>query len=353
MLYHSAIHSVYVGVTNFRRVFVDSWSKLLSRLFNSMIKLSVIIPVYNAAKYVRKATESALHQPETGEILLIEDNSPDHSLQVCRDLEQEYEKVRLLRHPDGGNHGAGATRNLGIKNARLDYIAFLDADDFYLPGRFTVPKALFEQHPDIDGVYEAIGVQFYDDQAKQDWLHRRGGELTTMTERVNPDVLFEALVRGGKGMFHLDGLTVKRDIFKRCGYFYKHLKLHQDTVMFIQMSECAVLIPGRLDTPVAMRGIHGENRILNEYSWETRCAARKTLFYWGLRRKLSVRRLIALFHNYVLSLYYTTKEHKNFAATERVRLKRLICACATHPILLIGATLQFVSNMRFHSKKAS
>ncbi|OEU47573.1 MAG: hypothetical protein BA866_04225 [Desulfobulbaceae bacterium S5133MH15] len=316
------------------------------------MKISVIIPVYNAAKYVRKATESALQQPETAEILLIEDNSPDHSLQVCRDLEEEYERVRLLRHPDGRNHGAGATRNLGIRAAKCDYIAFLDADDFYLPGRHSVPKALFEQHPDTDGVYEAIGVQFYDEQTKQDWLHRGHGELTTMTERVNPNVLFEALVRDGKGMFHLDGLTVKRDIFKRCGYFYEHLKLHQDTAMLIRMSECAVLIPGRLDTPVAMRGIHGENRILNECSWETRCAARKTLFYWGLRRKLSVRRLIALFHNYVLSLYSTTREHKNFAAYERTWLKRLICACATHPILFIGATLQFVSKMRFSINKA-
>ncbi len=77
------------------------------------MKISVIIPVYNAEKYVRNAGESALQQPESGEILLVEDNSPDNCLQLCRDLEREYEIVRLLRHADGRNHGAGASRNLG------------------------------------------------------------------------------------------------------------------------------------------------------------------------------------------------------------------------------------------------
>jgi len=67
-----------------------------------------------------------LQQPETGEILLVEDNLPDNCLQICQKLEKEHEKVRLLRHPDGKNHGAGATRNLGIKNAEFNYIAFLD-----------------------------------------------------------------------------------------------------------------------------------------------------------------------------------------------------------------------------------
>ncbi|MFV9691842.1 MAG: glycosyltransferase family 2 protein, partial [Desulfobacteria bacterium] len=117
------------------------------------MKISVIIPVYNAEKYVRNAIESALQQPETGEILLVEDNSPDNCLQICRDLEKKHEIVELLRHPDGRNHGAGASRNLGIKNAKFDYISFLDADDYYLPGRFEAARRLFEKYHDIDGVY--------------------------------------------------------------------------------------------------------------------------------------------------------------------------------------------------------
>ena len=67
------------------------------------LQISVIIPVYNAAKYITQAVESALSQPETAEVLLIEDGSPDNSLEVCQDLEKKYSKVKLLRHPDGEN----------------------------------------------------------------------------------------------------------------------------------------------------------------------------------------------------------------------------------------------------------
>ncbi len=61
-------------------------------------KFSVIIPVYNAAAYVRHAVESALAQPETAEVILIEDGSPDNALEICENLASEFEKVKLLRH---------------------------------------------------------------------------------------------------------------------------------------------------------------------------------------------------------------------------------------------------------------
>jgi glycosyltransferase involved in cell wall biosynthesis len=81
------------------------------------MQVSVITPVYNAASFVTQAVESALQQPETAEVLIIEDGSPDNSLEVCQELAKKYEKVKLLRHPNGENRGAGASRNLGMRNA--------------------------------------------------------------------------------------------------------------------------------------------------------------------------------------------------------------------------------------------
>ena len=99
--------------------------------------VSVVIPVYNAERYVARALASALAQPEVGEVILVEDDSPDRALEVCRSLANEHAgKVRLLRHPDGRNHGAGPSRNLGIRAARHPFMTALDADDHYLPGRF-------------------------------------------------------------------------------------------------------------------------------------------------------------------------------------------------------------------------
>ena len=158
-------------------------------------------------------------------------------------LQTSHEKVRLIRHPNGENRGAGASRNLGIRNAKNEYVAFLDADDFYLPGRFDVPRQLFQSHPDIDGVYEAVGVHFENTAARERWFSAGGNELTTLSEKVKPEHLFDALVNGGKGHLHLDGILVKKKIFDRCGYFHENLRLHQDTAMTIQMAESGVLIP--------------------------------------------------------------------------------------------------------------
>src|SRR5210317_669111 len=94
--------------------------------------ISVVIPVFNAERYVESAVESALRQSETAEVILVEDNSPDNALEICQRLEAQDPRVRLFRHGDGKNHGAGESRNLGIRNARCDYIAFLDADDYYV-----------------------------------------------------------------------------------------------------------------------------------------------------------------------------------------------------------------------------
>ena len=307
------------------------------------MKISVIIPVYNAEKYVRKAVESALQQAETGEILLVEDNSPDNCLQICQDLEKEHEKVRLLCHPDGKNHGAGATRNLGIKNAKFDYITFLDADDFYLPGRFKVAKELFEKYYDVDGVYEATGVHFHDPQVRQRWFSSGRDELATIRGTISSKYLFEALIKGRKGYIHLDGLVVKKSIFERCGYFFEHLRLHQDTAMLFQMSACGKLIPGRLNAPVAMRGIHCENRILSDYNrHQTRFLLWKTLFYWAHKRKLKNSRLTTLFLNYTYSSYCLARRNKRLSIENWPQLKELTLESLRHPFLFIGAISEFI-----------
>lgn len=77
------------------------------------MKISVIIPVYNAEKYVRRAVESALQQEKCGEVILVEDRSPDNALEVCKKLESEYKNLILYQHEGNANKGPGPSRNLG------------------------------------------------------------------------------------------------------------------------------------------------------------------------------------------------------------------------------------------------
>lgn len=264
------------------------------------MQVSVIIPVYKAEKYVRQAVESALAQPETGEVLLIEDASPDGSLQVCKELAIEYASVRFLQHADGKNHGPGASRNLGIREANCAYIAFLDADDYFLPNRFSVAKTLFEEDPELDGVYEAVGYHFEDEAAKEHWQAQFGGhntQLTTMKTRVPPDWFFEAQAPvGNQGHCHLGGGVVKRSIFAKTGLFDDGLYLHQDTVMFVKFSAVGKMAPGRLEEPVAMRRVHGGNRISAIRPaveiYQTYILMWATLWRWGKRNLRGDRRQI-------------------------------------------------------------
>jgi glycosyltransferase involved in cell wall biosynthesis len=273
------------------------------------MRISVITPVYNAADFVREAVESALAQPEVAEVILVEDASTDNSLTVCETLAAEDARVRLYRHRDGANRGAGASRNLAIQKSTCPYIAFLDADDFYLPGRFTVAAQRLDENPDLDGVYEAIGAHFQSEAVRAQWLDSQNEEtflhgdfaLTTVTQNVPPDALFETLVSGGMGYFHGDGLLVKRTVFDRTGWFDEHLRLHQDKAMWLKMAAVSRLAGGRLEEPVAMRRVHAHNRIT-----ASRSAAdvnRTLALMWETVWLWSYRNLPAPRHQLVLKAY--------------------------------------------------
>lgn len=257
------------------------------------MRVSVIIPVYNAADFVVQAVESALQQPETSEVLLIEDGSPDNSWAVCQQIAAKHDRVRLLRHSDGKNLGAGASRNLGMKNSSCEFIAFLDADDYYLPGRFAEAKKIFQDHPDCDGVYGAAGMYIDDDVGLERWQGARKSEsrMQTMTERLKPEDLPEALITGAYSYFILDSLVLKRKVLERSGYMVETLKLHQDTDFIIRVACVAKLWPGQLDDLICMWRIHDHNRISAPRSiaqkYYDRMLYYGTLYRWFKAQKMA------------------------------------------------------------------
>src|ERR1700748_3370934 len=87
--------------------------------------VSIIIPVYNAQKYLAETINSALAQTwPNKEIIIVDDGSTDNSFQIAKNFEND--KVRVYYQE---NRGAGAARNKGLREAKGNYIQFLDADD--------------------------------------------------------------------------------------------------------------------------------------------------------------------------------------------------------------------------------
>ena len=90
--------------------------------------LSIIIPVYNTEQYIKKCLESCLHQNEMEyEIIIIDDGSPDNSVDIVKQIAATKENVRIISQP---NMGLSAARNVGLSLARGEYVWFVDSDDY-------------------------------------------------------------------------------------------------------------------------------------------------------------------------------------------------------------------------------
>ena len=112
-------------------------------------KISVIVPVYNAEKYLRKCLDTLVNQTyENIEFLLIDDGSTDSSPDILNEYEQKDSRVHVYNRL---NFGPGAVRNFGIQEATGDYVSFIDADDWVLLTLYSdFIKTLNELGEDID-----------------------------------------------------------------------------------------------------------------------------------------------------------------------------------------------------------
>lgn len=108
------------------------------------MKISVIVPVYNAERYISRCVDSILKQTYSDwELLLVDDGSKDNSLAILNDYGKKDSRIRTFHQE---NAGAGAARNVGLENAIGDYIVFIDSDDFVEPEFFSL---IIEKNTDV------------------------------------------------------------------------------------------------------------------------------------------------------------------------------------------------------------
>ena len=249
--------------------------------------VSVIVPVYNGEAFIKKAITSICQQPEVGEIIVINDGCTDKTQEILDELIMEYPIIKVYFHENKSNKGRSASRNLGIVRSTGEFIAFLDADDFYLKNRFKNDKKIFEENYECDGVYNAIGAHFY---RETNSTEKRNLELTTITKEIEPEFLFDALLSGRYGHFSIDGLTVKRSVFEQVGYFNEDLSVSEDTELFYRLSLKCKLMGGIIDKPVAMRGVHNNN-VFNRkelYSFQE-IKMYEILYVWTSKEKFDLK----------------------------------------------------------------
>lgn len=307
--------------------------------------VSVIIPVYNAEKYIKKTIESCLRLPEVKEIVVVDDGYKDRSKEIVAEMAKMNPIIKLYEHPNNENRGAGMSRNLGILKATQKYIAFLDADDYFSSNRFVKDKDVLENNPDADGSYNAIGCYFYSELAKKKYLKYFPSTITTVNSSVNPtpNNLFKGLLGmiSNYGYFHLDGLTVKRDSLLKNQIFFPSLKLHQDTVFIFQLAYYTRLYAAEIDIPVAYRGVHEENRITANFQIEKIKNHNKYLFWkylldWAKKEKIDKE---------ILSFFKRQKSVYNLLSDELPKPIKLIIGILKNPKIILDSKYRDLHTM--------
>lgn len=123
--------------------------------------ISVVMPVYNAEKYVAEAVESILQQTYSDfEFIIIDDCSTDSSYKILQEYAAKDQRIKLFRNEQ--NYKQAYTKNRAIEIAQGKYIAFMDADDISLPERFAKQVEFMESHPEI-GVCGSLFEPFTND----------------------------------------------------------------------------------------------------------------------------------------------------------------------------------------------
>lgn len=196
--------------------------------------VSVVVPAYNAERFIRETIKSVLAQTyNSAEIIVVDDGSTDRTGIAVKEFSQKNSCVKYIYQK---NQGQSSARNTGIKNAKGKYIAFLDADDLFLPSKLEEQVSYLERHPDCGVCYCAI-YHFYDDKPKEllqikDLPHPSGYIFKEILWKnfINPlAVVLRKEVLDKYGGFKED--------WRRCDEQYLWAKLAYDKVKFCYLDK--------------------------------------------------------------------------------------------------------------------
>lgn len=196
------------------------------------ITISVIVPVYNAEKFISKCLDSILNQNNNVELVVVNDGSTDSSLKILKDYAKKYSNIKLINQE---NKGVSVARNIGLKNATSKYITFVDSDDWLEPNAIdSAIKILKKDKPDI------LMTGYYDVYDKEWVKNTRGEEATKFvadiskypTRSLDKISLFSPFqAKDALSDLYYTGAGVR-------GQFFKKEFLSKTKITFIQGLDC-------------------------------------------------------------------------------------------------------------------
>jgi glycosyltransferase involved in cell wall biosynthesis len=203
-------------------------------------RVSAIVPVYNCAQYVGKAIESILAQTYPAhEIIVVDDGSTDST----REALEPYKDSIIYVYQK--NAGEPAARNTGIRHSTGEYIAYLDADDLWLPDKLELQMEYFRNHPQCDLVY--TDMMTFDDQGVIECSVRASRARVYSSGKIFPRLFRETLFGSGS-------VVLRKAAAEQAGGFDETFFVGSDYEMWLRMSRSFEF--GYVDKPLLMYRQH-------------------------------------------------------------------------------------------------
>ena len=190
------------------------------------LRVSAVIPTYNRAHCVGDAIESVLQQTRAcDEIIVVDDGSTDQTRAVLAGF---GDRIRVIRQV---NAGVSAARNAGIRAARGDWVAFLDSDDRWAPGKIEAQSEAAAQNPAAVAIFCSVRLQMA--QGKwADWFEHRG------MFRVSSPVLIEQPVRTVlQWLCFIQTVMARRSDAIAAGLFNPRFRMYEDMDFLLRLAD--------------------------------------------------------------------------------------------------------------------
>ncbi len=183
-----------------------------------MKKISVIMPVYNASRFLRESIDSVLKQTYIDfELILVNDGSKDKSLHIMREYESTDKRVRVFSNDR--NRGVSYTRNFGVSQAQGEYVALIDSDDMWAEDKLEKQMNLMNKYNDTDICY--TGSAFVDTNSN----------MSDFVFNVPQKVDYKTLLK--QNVISCSSVLIKRELLIR--YPMAHDNMHEDFVVWLSV----------------------------------------------------------------------------------------------------------------------
>ena len=197
--------------------------------------ISILIPTYNNAKYIKQAIESVYAQNyDNMEIIVVDDGSTDNTKEIV----EQYKDIKYFYTE---HKGIPFVRNLALEKSKGEYIAFLDSDDYWLSEKLNIQIQYFKEHPDCEIVFTKYKNFFEEEKIKIDKRAIREKELEAVEYKILPTAL------------------IKKTLFEKYGVFDENFQTGEDTELIYRMGKRGVSFDCCIDKVLYMRRLHGNN----------------------------------------------------------------------------------------------